>query len=116
MTVLARGKRYEEVRDEGIVIEDPFKNKRSVTKVPAIDRLDPNDLYDYVLVVVRLTSSGSSRALFWSPPCVNSFPLNSPKSAPVGIVPRRPTKCASLPWNSRHWWIRQAFLSLRSGK
>jgi 2-dehydropantoate 2-reductase len=53
VTVLARGKRYEEVRDEGIVIEDPFKNKCSVTKVPVINRLDPNDLYDYVLVVVR---------------------------------------------------------------
>jgi 2-dehydropantoate 2-reductase len=53
VTVLARGKRYEELRDAGIVIEDPFKNKRSVTKVPVINRLDPNDLYDYVLVVVR---------------------------------------------------------------
>ncbi|HMD86002.1 MAG TPA: 2-dehydropantoate 2-reductase N-terminal domain-containing protein [Terriglobia bacterium] len=54
VTVLARGKRYEEVRDEGIVIEDPFKNnKRSVTKVQVINRLDPDDLYDYVLVVVR---------------------------------------------------------------
>jgi 2-dehydropantoate 2-reductase len=53
VTVLARGKRYEELQDEGIVIEDPFKNKRSVTKVPVINRLDPNDLYDYVLVVVR---------------------------------------------------------------
>ena len=53
VTVLARGKRYEELRDAGIVIEDPFKNKRSVTKVPIINRLDPNDLYDYVLVVVR---------------------------------------------------------------
>jgi 2-dehydropantoate 2-reductase len=53
VTVLARGKRYEELQDEGIVIEDPFKNKRGVTKVPVINRLDPNDLYDYVLVVVR---------------------------------------------------------------
>jgi 2-dehydropantoate 2-reductase len=53
VTVLARGKRYEEVRDEGIVIEDPFKHQRSVTKVPVINRLDPDDLYDYVLVVVR---------------------------------------------------------------
>ena len=50
MTVLAHGKRYEELRDEGIVIEDPFKNKRSVTKVPAINRLDPNDLYDMVAI------------------------------------------------------------------
>jgi 2-dehydropantoate 2-reductase len=53
VTVLTRGKRYEELRDEGIVIEDPFKHKRSVTKVPVINRLDPNDLYDYMLVVVR---------------------------------------------------------------
>jgi 2-dehydropantoate 2-reductase len=53
VTVLARGERYAQVRDEGIVIENPFGNKRSITKVPVIDRLDPNDLYDYVLVVVR---------------------------------------------------------------
>ena len=53
VTVLARGKRYEELRDEGIVIEDPFRHKRSVTRVPVIHRLDPHDLYDYVLVVVR---------------------------------------------------------------
>jgi 2-dehydropantoate 2-reductase len=53
VTVLVRGTRYDELRDDGIVIEDPFKNKRSVTKVPVINRLDPNDLYDYVLVVVR---------------------------------------------------------------
>ena len=53
VTILTRGKRYEELRDEGIVIEDPFKHKRSVTKVPVINCLDPNDLYDYMLVVVR---------------------------------------------------------------
>jgi 2-dehydropantoate 2-reductase len=53
VTVLARGKRYEEVRDGGIVIEDAFKQRRSVTPVPVIDHLDPDDVYDYVLVVVR---------------------------------------------------------------
>jgi 2-dehydropantoate 2-reductase len=53
VTVLARGKRYEELRDEGIVIEDPFKNKRSITKVPVINALSPEDCYDFVLVVVR---------------------------------------------------------------
>jgi 2-dehydropantoate 2-reductase len=53
VTVLARGKRCEELREEGIVIEDPFKKKRSVTKVPVINHLDSNDLYDYVLVVIR---------------------------------------------------------------
>ena len=53
VTVLARGDRYAQVRDEGIVIENPLNNRRSVTKVPVIEHLEPNDLYDYVLVVVR---------------------------------------------------------------
>jgi 2-dehydropantoate 2-reductase len=53
VTVLARGKRCEEVRDGGIIIEDPFKNTRSQTKVRVINRLDPEDSYDYILVVIR---------------------------------------------------------------
>jgi 2-dehydropantoate 2-reductase len=51
--VLARGRRYEELRSEGIVIEDPFSHRRSVTGVPVIGSLDPADCYDFVLVVVR---------------------------------------------------------------
>ena len=53
VTILARGKRYEEIRDGGIVIEDPFKDTRSNTKVPVINRLDPDDSYDYILIVIR---------------------------------------------------------------
>ena len=53
VTILARGKRYEEIRDGGIVIEDPFKNKRSLTKVPVINCLDPEDSYDYILIIIR---------------------------------------------------------------
>jgi len=53
VTILARGKRYDEIRDGGIVIEDPFKNTRSVTKVPVINRLDPKDLYEYMLIIIR---------------------------------------------------------------
>jgi 2-dehydropantoate 2-reductase len=51
--VLARGKRYEEIQTEGIIIENPFTHKRSNVRVPVINRLDPEDLYDFVLVVVR---------------------------------------------------------------
>ena len=53
VTVLARGSRYQELCDQGIVIENPFKGTRTVTKVPVIDRLAPQDCYDYILVVVR---------------------------------------------------------------
>lgn len=53
VTILARKKRYEEIMEQGIVIEDPFKNTRSITRVPVVNRLDPEDCYDYILVVVR---------------------------------------------------------------
>lgn len=53
VAVLARGKRYEELMNQGIVIEDPFKKTRSITKVPVIHTLDPEDCYEYILVVIR---------------------------------------------------------------
>jgi 2-dehydropantoate 2-reductase len=53
VTVLAREKRCQELLEDGIVIENPFNNKRYVTRVAAINLLDPDDLYDYVLVVIR---------------------------------------------------------------
>jgi 2-dehydropantoate 2-reductase len=53
VTILARGKHYKEVRDEGIIIEDQSKHTKNVTKVPVIESLDPKDCYDYILVVIR---------------------------------------------------------------
>lgn len=53
VTILARGKHYEEIREGGIVIEDPFKKTRSLTRVPVINCLDAQDCYDYILVIVR---------------------------------------------------------------
>ncbi|MFZ0394790.1 MAG: 2-dehydropantoate 2-reductase [Terracidiphilus sp.] len=53
VTVLARGRRYEELKQQGIVIEDPLKQVRTETIVPVIDRLAPGDVYDYILVAVR---------------------------------------------------------------
>jgi 2-dehydropantoate 2-reductase len=53
VTVLARGHRYEELKQQGIVIEDPLKQVRAQTTVPVIDRLAADDVYDYVLVAVR---------------------------------------------------------------
>ena len=51
--VLARGKRYKILKDEGIIIEDPFSHKRTITKVPVINCLEPEDIYDFILVIVR---------------------------------------------------------------
>jgi 2-dehydropantoate 2-reductase len=51
--VLVRGARYEQIKEEGIIIEDPFSGKRSITKVPVVNRLDPDDIYDFILVIIR---------------------------------------------------------------
>jgi 2-dehydropantoate 2-reductase len=53
VTVLARGRRFEELIERGIEIEDPFKNTQTVTRVPVINHLEPDDVYEYILVVVR---------------------------------------------------------------
>jgi len=53
VTVLARDQRYTELSEQGIIIENPIKNIRTVTKVPVINVLAPEDGYDYILVVVR---------------------------------------------------------------
>jgi len=53
VTVLARGQRYEELRNEGIIIENSLTHARSMTKVPVTQALEPDDIYDYILVVIR---------------------------------------------------------------
>jgi 2-dehydropantoate 2-reductase len=53
VTLLARGTHFKEVQEQGVVIEDPFTQKRIVSRVPVTDHLNPEDIYDYVLVVVR---------------------------------------------------------------
>lgn len=53
VTVLARGKRLEELQAGGIEIEDPLKGTRTVTQVPVVDRLASEDIYEYILVIVR---------------------------------------------------------------
>jgi 2-dehydropantoate 2-reductase len=53
VTVLARAQRLETLKRDGIVIENPWNQRRTVAKVPLISELAPADRYDYILVVVR---------------------------------------------------------------
>jgi 2-dehydropantoate 2-reductase len=52
-TILARGERAQALRERGIVIEDSLKGSRSVTRVPVVESLEAEEIYDYVLVVVH---------------------------------------------------------------
>ena len=53
VTLLARGRRCQEIRDHGVIIEDPFTHAQTRTQVPVIDCLAPDDVYDYIIVFVR---------------------------------------------------------------
>ncbi len=53
VTLLARGQRLAELRARGLILVDEASDKREEIPVPVIDRLDPGNAYDLVLVVVR---------------------------------------------------------------
>ena len=56
VTALARGHRYDALRDHGITLEDDESGNRTTTSVAVVDRLDPTDAYDLVLVVLPKTA------------------------------------------------------------
>ncbi|MGO4346458.1 ketopantoate reductase family protein [Paenibacillus sp. MCAF9] len=53
VTVLARGKRYEELTKDGIVIRHYFQRKTTVDKVRVIHHLSSEELYDLIFVVMK---------------------------------------------------------------
>ncbi len=53
VTVLARGTRYSELSNYGVRIQDINSKSRSVSKVKVIESLNPEEYYDYILVVMQ---------------------------------------------------------------
>jgi Ketopantoate reductase PanE/ApbA len=49
----ARGARAEQLRRDGVVLQDAVTSKRTVARAPVIERLSPEDRYDLVVVLVR---------------------------------------------------------------
>lgn len=55
VTVLARGKRFEELKNNGIVLVNAKTQKAEQAAVNVIDNLLPNAQYDYIIVVMQRT-------------------------------------------------------------
>jgi len=53
VTLLARGVRLDEVRSQGIILEDAETGERSVSWVPVTGQLEADQAFDLVLVLVR---------------------------------------------------------------
>lgn len=52
-TVLARGRRLQEISSHGIILEHVFSGKRTVVPVKTVNTIQPSDCYDCIIVLVR---------------------------------------------------------------
>ncbi len=59
VTLLARGKWAEELRQNGLRIKDKFSPRTSVSRIPVVTDLAPDDTYDVIFVVLRYTQLDS---------------------------------------------------------
>jgi 2-dehydropantoate 2-reductase len=57
VALLARGRRLEDIRRDGIVLERFEDGTRTQTRVPVVDRLGPDDAYDLALVVMGMNQA-----------------------------------------------------------
>ena len=59
VTLLARGKWAEEIQKNGLRIKDKFSPRVSVSHIPVVTELAPEDRYDVIFVVLRYTQLDS---------------------------------------------------------
>ena len=59
VTLLARGNWAEEIRKNGLWIKDKFSFRMSVSRIPVVTELKPEDRYDVIFVVLRYTQLGT---------------------------------------------------------
>ncbi len=59
VTLLARGSWAEEIKKNGLRIKDKFSPRVSVSRIPVVTELAPEDQYDVIFVVMRYTQVGS---------------------------------------------------------
>jgi 2-dehydropantoate 2-reductase len=74
VTLLARGKRYESLLQNGVTIKDQLTGEKIKAHIPLVKQLATNDSYDLIFVTVRLdqiknvmsdlkTNRGSSKVM-----------------------------------------------------
>ncbi len=52
VAILARGKRLSEIREHGILLQEFASGEETTTRVEAVERLAPNDAYDFIFVIL----------------------------------------------------------------
>ncbi len=55
VTVVARGKRYRDIREKGIVLEEFSSGRRTITKVEVVDEMPVDEFFDVCVVLLQRT-------------------------------------------------------------
>lgn len=63
VTLLARGKWAESIKKDGLRIKKMFSSRTSVSRVPVVTGLAPEDGYDVIVVPCRICDTGGIRLL-----------------------------------------------------
>ena len=71
VTLLARGAWAKELQTNGLRIKDKFSPRVSVSRIPVITELRPEDRYDVIFVVTRYTQLGSVAEILRENPTKN---------------------------------------------
>lgn len=53
VTLLARGERYLHLKEHGVELIDELSKKKFASKIRVIDKIDPDEVFDFVMVIVR---------------------------------------------------------------
>ena len=102
VTLLARGKWADSIQNGGLRIKDKFSPRMSVSRVPVVTALSPDDRYDVIFVVLRYTQLDS---------IMDALRANSTKNVGAhrtAVHQRQTVRLADSPkgWTSRalRWW------------
>ncbi len=56
VTILARNEHYDFIKEHGVVLINEFTNKKIIEKIPVVETIGQNDVYDLAIVIMRKNS------------------------------------------------------------
>lgn len=97
VTLLARGNWAAEIQKNGLRIKDKFLPRISVSRIPVVTELKPDDAYDVIFVVLRYTQLDSIlETLRANPAKIIVFVGNNVCARRLPQPCRRKTSCSPL--------------------
>ena len=87
MTLLARGQRYRDLVQHGVVLEDFFSGARSTTQLRVVDEIPADERFDLCLVLVQKTQLDGAIEQLAGKPGIRAFLfMNNTAEGPEAMV------------------------------